>query len=70
MHAGHADVIALQQSLMNTHIGSTGSMTFTNVPPFESDFDRPYILRVVARTADKRRAVIRRVIRIGMLSLQ
>ena len=51
----------------HTHYtGSSGSVTFVNVPPRDEN-NKNYFLRVVGTTADGQRAVIRRAVRVGEL---
>ena len=52
---------------MHAHAGSSGSVTFVNVPQRDPD-NRFYFLRVVGATADGQRTVIRRGVRVGELS--
>ena len=49
-----------------THTGSSGSITFENVPP-RDEKNRPYFLRVAAVSTDGLRTVIRTRIRPGEL---
>ena len=50
------------------YTGSSGSVTFVNVPPRDEN-NRNYILRVVGTTADGERVVIRRAVRVGEFNL-
>ena len=45
-------------------IGSSGTVTFADIPP-RDEKNRVYIIRAVGRTADGVRTVIRRKIRVG-----